>query len=310
MLLWTEKYRPVELENYVWRDDTFKKAVQKWIAERAVPNVLFTGSPGLGKTTAARMILHQIGIPTGDVLDINASKERKIETVEQRLGSFVGTWALNDTGLKYVILDEADKLTPAAQDMLRNDLETFSNTCRFIFTANHGKKISPALQSRLQTFEFSTLDIESYYNRIMNILDSENVDYSEGSALSAIIEMAYPDLRKCINLCQKNTYDGVLMKPRKEDDTFDYLLEFVELMKAGKTKEARTLIVARAIQDEYPDIYRFFYQNLDLWGETDSQKEDALLVIRKGLVYHSNVADIEINLAATVVELCQIANRS
>ena len=80
----------------------------------------------------------------------------------------------------------------------------------------------------------------------------------KGSALSAIIEMAYPDLRKCINLCQKNTYDGVLMETRKkEDDTFDYLLEFVELMKTGKTKEARTLIVARAIQDEYPDIYRF-----------------------------------------------------
>lgn len=304
--LWTEKYRPATLDEYVWRDSAMRVKIEEMLAERALPHLLFAGVPGTGKTSLAYLLLKQMGIPSGDIQYINATRERKIEDIQERIISFVGTWALGETGIKYIILDEADAMSPLAQRLLRGEMETYHRECRFILTCNYPTKIIPAIHSRVQTFQFSVLDRDDYTARVGEVLVKENVQF-EVDDLFALVDITYPDLRKALNLAQQSVQAGVLTPPKAEGAaTKDYLLEMASLFKAGRTNEARKLIIAQAQVEEYPEIYRFLYRNLDLWGDTEDQQDNALLVIRKGLVNHSIAADSEINLSATLVELKMI----
>lgn len=318
--LWTDDYRPTTLDDYVWQDQALRNKCEQWLHERVLPNLLFHGSAGTGKTSLIMLLLRLLGIPKGDILFINASRERKIDEVQDRIINFASTWALNDTGFKYVVLDEADSLSPLSQKFLRGEMEKFSGSCRFAFTCNYPAKIIPALHSRFSggTFAFHALDKDEYIARVGGVLMAEGVQF-EVEDLLAYTEMSYPDLRKGISLVQKQTtvsYDAegnatkvLSPAPSAEEQVGgkDYLLEMVSLFKAGRFLEARTLITAQAQVEEYPDIYRFFYKNLGLWGDTPEQQDDALLVIRRGLVNHAMVADPEINLAATMCELARVA---
>ncbi|RYD47071.1 MAG: AAA family ATPase, partial [Verrucomicrobiaceae bacterium] len=264
---------------------------------------LLEGVPGTGKTSLAYLMLNQIGIPSGDILYINATRERKIEDIQTKIIGFVGSWALGPTGIKYIILDEADAMSPLAQRLLRGEMETYHRECRFILTCNYAVKIIPAVHSRCQTYTFRTLDRDDFTARIGEILMRESVAF-EIDDLLKLVELSYPDMRKCINLAQEATLNRVLQTPREEAAaTKDYLVEMVNLFKSGRTNDARKLIITQAQVEEYPDIYRFLYQNLQFWGQTEDQQDNALLIIRKGLVNHGLIADPEINLSATLVEL-------
>ena len=318
--LWVDDYKPTTLDDYVWQDQALRQKCEQWLRERALPNLLFHGSAGTGKTSLIMLLLRLLGIPKGDILFINASRERKIDEVQDRIINFASTWALNDTGFKYVVLDEADSLSPLSQKFLRGEMEKFSASCRFAFTCNYPAKIIPALHSRFSggTFAFHALDKDEYTARVGGVLMAENVQFEVEDLLS-YVEMSYPDLRKGISLVQKQTSvsydaDGAATKvltpaPAAEEQVNgkDYLLEMVSLFKGGRFLEARPLITAQAQVEEYPDIYRFFYKNLALWGTSEDQQDEALLSIRRGLVNHAMVADPEINLAATLVELTRIA---
>jgi DNA polymerase III delta prime subunit len=277
------------------------------IAGGSLPHLLFAGVSGTGKTSLAELILTLMGVPDGDILVIPASRERKVEEIQDRIEAFANVWALGPTGIKYIILDEADSLSPLAQRVLRNEMDGNDASTRFILTCNYQDRIIPAIQGRCQTHVFKTLDRDDFTARLGEILMREEVSF-EIDALLATVEAAYPDMRKAINLAQQNTLEGVLSPPRSDDGAAkDYLIEMAALFRAGRTQEARKLIVSQAQIEEYGDIYRFLYQNLDLWGETEEKQDNALLAIRKGLVNHSIVGDPEINLAATMVELKLIA---
>lgn len=301
--LWTEKFRPSTFDQYVWRDAAMRAKFEQMVAERAMPHLLLEGVAGTGKTSLAYLMLNQIGIPKGDILYINATRERKIEDIQTKIIGFVGSWALGDTGIKYIILDEADAMSPLAQRLLRGEMETYHRECRFILTCNYAAKIIPAVHSRCQTFTFKTLDRDDFVARVGEILVTENVAFTVENLL-ALVEATYPDMRKCINLAQQSVLDGTLQEPRVEQAAAkDYLVEMANLFRAGRTNEARKLIIAQAQFEEYPDIYRFLYRNLEFWGTTEDQQDNALLIIRKGLVNHTIAADPEINLAAVLVEL-------
>ena len=306
--LWTEKYRPKTLDEYVWRNPRMRTKAEEWLAAGALPHLLFTGLPGTGKTSLAFLLLKVLEIPKADILYINASKERKVDDIQDRMAGFVSSWALGPSGIKYIILDEMDAVGKPSQKILRSDLEQFSDITRVIGTANYGNMIIEALHSRFTTLNFQILDRESFLSRVFEVLVNEGVDI-DADVVDTYVQATYPDLRKCIGLVQHNTIGNKLYLP--EDDNLgsrEYILNMVQLFKEGKFLEARRLIVAQAQPEEYPEIFRTLYRNLSWFGATQKQQDDALLIIAKSVVDLPMVGDPEILLAACLVQLTTIAN--
>ena len=302
--LWVEKWRPKKVSDYVFRDDAQRRQVNSWIKEGSIPHLLLSGAAGIGKTTLARVLCNELNIEEYDVLEINASRDNNVETVRDKIINFVQMIPFGP--FKVVLLDEADYLTPNAQAILRGVMETYSNHSRFILTCNYPNRIIPALHSRCQGFHIEKTDITEYTARVATILVEESIDF-DLDTLDTYVKVAYPDLRKCINMVQQNVSEGRLQTPTAgEEGISDYKIEMVELFKKGKIKEARTLLCGRARPEEIGDIFRWMYDNLDLFGKTEEQKDAALLIIKQGLVDHTIIADPEINLSATLTKLARL----
>ena len=302
--LWVEKYRPKTVGDYVFKDDAQRRQVNSWIKDGSIPHLLLSGAAGIGKTTLAKVLCNELHIEDFDVLEINASRENNVDTVRDKITNFVQMIPFGP--FKVVLLDEADYLTPNAQAILRGVMETYSNHSRFILTCNYPNRIIPALHSRCQGFHVDKTDQTEFTARVATILIEENVDF-DIDTLDTYVKVTYPDLRKCINMVQQNVNEGKLMTPTAGDSgAGDYKIDMVELFKKGKIKEARTLLCGRARPEEMEEIYTWMYNNLDLFGSTEEQKDQALLIIKQGLVDHTLIADPEINLAATLVKLARL----
>ena len=299
--LWTEKYRPSSIGTYVFRDEGQRQQVSGWVQEGALPHLLFSGAPGTGKTTLAKVLLAELDVDDMDILEINASNENNVETIRNKITNFSSTMPFGD--LKYVLLDEADYITPNGQAALRGVMEMYHTSCRFILTCNYPQRIIPALHSRCQGFHIEKLDIQEFTARLATICIDEGVEV-DLETLDTYVQASYPDLRKSINLVQQNVVDGKLQRPQDGDgSTSDWMLSAIELFKSAQYKDARTLICSQARPEEYDDVYKFMYRNLGLWGDTELKQDQAIIIIRNGLVKSVSCADPEINLAATLIEL-------
>ena len=299
--LWTEKYRPSNIGTYVFRDEGQRQQVSGWVQEGALPHLLFSGAPGTGKTTLAKVLLNELEVNDMDILEINASNENNVDTIRNKITNFSSTMPFGD--LKYVLLDEADYITPNGQAALRGVMEMYHTSCRFILTCNYPQRIIPALHSRCQGFHIEKLDIQEFTARLATICIDENVEI-DLETLDTYVQASYPDLRKSINLVQQNVINGKLQRPQDGDgSTSDWMLSAIELFKSAQYKDARTLICNQARPEEYDDVYKFMYRNLGLWGDTELKQDQAIIIIRNGLVKSVSCADPEINLAATLIEL-------
>ena len=302
--LWVEKYRPNTLEGYVFRDDNQKTQVEQWIKARTIPHLLFSGAPGVGKTTLAKILLNTLDIIGTDILEINASRENSVDVIRDKITNFVQTMPFGE--FKVVLLDEADYISPNGQAALRGVMEMYHQSARFILTCNYPNRVIPALHSRCQGFHIEKVDKNEFTARVAEILIAENVE-PDLDTLDTYVKATYPDLRKCINTVQMNTSEGKLQPPNTADTgTQDYKIEMVDLFKAGKITEARKLLCSQARPEEMEDIYKWMYDNVEIFGDTEDKQDEAILVIKQGLVDHSFVAEAEINLSATLIKLARI----
>lgn len=301
--LWVEKYRPNKVEGYVFRDEAQRKQVMQWIRDQTIPHLLFSGNAGIGKTTLARILFNELNVNDLDIMEINASRENNADTIRDKITNFVQMIPFG--AFKIVLLDEADYLTPNAQAILRGVMEEYHTTARFILTCNYPNRIIPAIHSRCQGFHIAKVDQTEFTARVAEILITEETEF-DINTLDTYVKATYPDLRKCINMVQMNSQDGKLVKPNEADSgEADWKLDMVELFKAGKISEARKLLCSSARPEEMEDIYRWLYDNIELFGDEEKQNS-AVLTIKQGLVDHTLVVDPEINLAATLIRLARL----
>lgn len=304
--LWVEAYRPTTVDGYVFVDQAQREQVEAWIRDGSIPHLMLSGPAGTGKTTLAKLLINELGVDEYDVMYANGSKEaRKMEWVD-KLISFCQTMPYGK--FKVVLIDEADYMNPSSvQPALRNLMEDYSQTVRFILTCNYPHRIISPLHSRCQGFHIVKTDHTEFTARVATVLVTEGIEF-DLDVLDLYVSATYPDLRKCLNLVQPNSVTGRLVSPSSSDKSArDWKLDCVDLFKKGKVREARTLLCQSSSPEEADEIFRWMYNNLDLFGSTVEQQDQAIVIIRNGIVNIPLIADQEINLSATLIELAKIS---
>lgn len=298
--IWVEKYRPDTLDGYIG-NDSLKGKIGKMIATGDVPHLLLSGPAGTGKTTVAKIIVKNIEC---DYLYINASDENNVDTVRNKIKSFASTMGFKP--LKVIILDEADYLTQNAQAALRNIMETFSRSCRFILTCNYVERMIGPIISRTQQFHVVPPNKIEVAKHLVGILKKEEVSYQTAD-VKLLVDAHYPDIRKVIGEAQSNTMNSALTLDAEEIVAGDVKLKVIEILNTkGDAKkrfvEIRQLIADAGIRD-FADMYTLLYEKVDEYAK--GHVSQAILHIAEGQKFDGQVVNKEINMMATLVNILQ-----
>ncbi len=290
--LLVEKYRPIKLENYVGNKN-IKKSISSYLEQNDIQNLIFYGSAGTGKTTLAKLIVKNLDC---DHIYINASDERGIETIRDKVSGFASVASFKS--LKVVILDEADFLTIQAQASLRNIIETFSRTTRFIMTCNFVERIIDPLQSRCQVLKIVPPTKKDVAKHLNWICKEESIKHDIND-LVPLVNQYYPDLRKCINTIQLSTQDNILKLDKSILVSSNYIDKVIDKLKQDKDtfKEIRQ-IIADANVDDFDELFRALYERA---SEYVFAKEGTIATLINDHQYKANFRiDKEINVMSLI----------
>jgi replication factor C small subunit len=293
--IWTERYRPDTLEGYVGNDALKAKLVQ-YIETQDIPHLLFYGTAGTGKTTAAKILVKNIDC---DYMFINASDERGIDTVRDKIKGFASTVGFKP--LKIVVLDESDFLGREAQPALRNMMEAYSATTRFILTANYIERIIDPLVSRTQVYKLTPPSKKEAAIRLSEILKSENVEYDK-QTIAQIVHAYYPDLRKIINTAQLQTRGGKLQVSVEQLIGQDLKLKVVDTLMSStalkdKVTQIRQFLADQQVQD-FSEMYQTLYQHVEDYAP--NKVPETVIALAEGQFRDGQVVDKELNFVATL----------
>ena len=296
--LLVERYRPIELENYVGNEH-IKKTIKQYLGQNDIQNLIFYGPAGTGKTTLAKLIVKNLDC---EHLYINASDERGIETIRDKVSGFASSASFKP--LKVVILDEADFLTIQAQASLRNVIETFSRTTRFILTCNYVERIIDPLQSRCQTLKVVPPSKQDIAYHLMDVFKSEEVDCSADD-LKIIVNQYYPDIRKMLNTIQLSIQDSEVVIDKSVLVSSNYMVQVLKELKNAKPNW-RTIrqIIANANVNDFEEFYRYLYDNASIYANGN---EGMVAIYINEYSYQSNFRiDKEINIMALIAKLIEL----
>jgi replication factor C small subunit len=296
--LLVEKFRPTKLENYVGNEH-IKTTISQYLGQNDIQNLIFYGPSGTGKTTLAKIIVKNLDC---EYLYINSSDERGIETIRDKVSGFAS--AASFKSIKVVILDEADFLTIQAQASLRNVIETFSRTTRFILTCNYVERIIDPLQSRCQVLKIVPPNKTDVARHLASIMEQEGVSF-DSEDLKSIVLQFYPDLRKCLNTIQLSTQDKKLTIDKSVLVSSNYMTQVVKLLSQPKPKwnEIRQTVINANVQD-FEEFYRFLYDNSSIFAPGN---EGMVAILINEYSYQANFRiDKEINCAALIAKLIEL----
>jgi len=294
--LLVEKYRPSTLEHYVGNEN-IKEVIQKYLNQNDIQNFIFYGGAGTGKTTLAKIIVKNLDC---DFLYLNASDENGIDTIREKVKGFASTASFK--GIKVVILDEADFITIQGQAALRNVIETFSRSTRFILTCNYIERVIDPIQSRCQVLKIvppSKLDTAKH---TAWVLDQEEISY-ETDDIKSIVNQYYPDLRKMLNTIQSSTINSKLLLDKDVLVSSNYMLSVIKELSTSKNwKNIRQIIADSGVKD-FEELYRFLFDNSSKYA---SDREGSVAIILNEHLYQANFRiDKEINIMSAISKIIE-----
>ena len=297
--LWVSKYSPKNLNEYTFTSPHLKSMVREFVVEKSIPHLLLTGDPGTGKSTLAELLIEACGIEPSDVLIIDGTKDNSVDVMRDRVINFVITSGFGE--MKVVLIEEADRLSTASQDVLREVMVRYSNDARFILTGNNSHKITPALKSRCgETISFTTLPYAQVLKRVLFILESECVEF-DLSDVEAIITSKMPDMRAVINTLQHRTVKGKLLSGPLSDQTSDLIHSFLDSQYSSMLTHATNMTPSEVVTC-YSDIFNALLEH-PTFSTTPIKFDNAVIAIAQYQYQHSFSADVTICLAALIAQL-------
>lgn len=310
--LWTEKYRPQSLTDYVFKNSAFEQKMKEWITTGNLPHIGFFGPAGTGKTSAIGVLINGLEengfIDRYDVTTLNMSDEgidavREIEQAARLIPS---------GNFRIFVLEEMEQMHPKAQGSLKRIMEDYHENARFILTSNESHKIIKPIISRVQSIVIEKHDPDEFLERIVNILIAEGVDMESDESQELVmkyVKCTFPDFRKTLNTLQSSVVGGKLLKMEDSiDSTASYRAEIVEALQNGNIRQMRELIVQNIPDDEIDGFFTFLYGNVEMFTTDEIKQMKIKVKIRDGVVKQASVSDREMNLSALLCEIDLICN--
>jgi replication factor C small subunit len=307
--LWTEKYRPNTIDEYIFQNEEHKQKLSEIIQTGNLPHLLLSGSQGAGKTAITEVIIKSLGIEDADVLRVNASNDNSVEFIRNTVLPFAESFAFSSP-FKIVSLQEMDYLSLNSQAVLREVLEQNSDTCRFIGTCNYANKIMPAIKSRMRQYFFKAPDKEAIMMRTVEILLSEGVEIDDEALvnLNFYIDESYPDIRKIIDRLEENTKDGKLVPAGSAQATADYQFKIVDFIQAGDLQGLRDFAKIEVTNEQFNDVYELLYKHAHEFPQCNTLEayDLALVQISQAMYRHAFVAIPQLNFEEMCIHLKKV----